>query len=81
MRLESERLREGLEYVRGGRIVVFAGEMIAQTVVNTGPSGEDESPESILEALLRSARTTVAMRSGVDPDLVRVSIDRIQRKD
>lgn len=75
LRLESERLREGLEYVRGGRIVVFAGEMIAQTVVNTGPSGEDESPESILEALLRSARTTVAMRSGVDPDLVRVSID------
>ncbi len=74
LRLESERLREGLEYVRGGRIVVFAGEMIAQTVVNTGPSGGNPTPEDILETLLRSARTTVAMRTAVDPDLVRVLI-------
>ena len=62
MKLESERLREGLKYVRGGRIVVFAGEMIAQTVVSPASSSKRPVPEDIMEILLSSARNAVSMR-------------------
>ncbi len=72
MKLESERLREGLKYVRGGRIVVFAGEMIAQTVVSPVSSKKRPDPNDILEILLSSARNTVSMRYRVDPDEVKV---------
>lgn len=84
MKLESERLRDGLKYVRGGRIVVFAGEMIAQTVVSPPSSGKRPDPNDILEILLSSARSMVSMRYRVDPDEVKVwiapeSIDSIEK--
>lgn len=72
MKLESERLREGLKYVRGGRIVVFAGEMVAQTVVPSTSSAGKNDPEAILELLLGSAQSAVSMRYGVEPQEVKV---------
>lgn len=72
MRLESERLREGLKFIRGGRIAVFAGEMIAQTVIIPQASGKRPDPDGVMQSLLSSARTTVSMRYGVDPDEVKV---------
>lgn len=84
MKLESEKLREGLKYVRGGRIVVIAGEMIAQTPVSPTSSGKVPEPDDILEILLSSARNTVSMRSRMDPDDVKIwlgpeSIDSIEK--
>ena len=72
MRLESERLREGLKFIRGGRIAVFAGEMIAQTLITPQTSGKRLDPDNVMQSLLSSARTTVSMRYGVDPDEVKV---------
>lgn len=75
LRAESERLREGLEYVREGRIIIFAGEMIAQTVVVTRPEEPRPSPGEVEETLMRSARTNIAMRSGTDPEQVEITLD------
>jgi len=75
LRAESERLREGLEYVREGRIVVFAGEMIAQTVVTVNTGGRRPSPEEVTESLFIMARTNIAMRSGTDPEDVKISLE------
>ena len=74
LRAESERLREGLEYVREGRIIIFAGEMIAQTVVLTQPRDLRPSPEEVEETLMKSARTNIAMRSGTDPEQVVITL-------
>lgn len=75
LRAESERLREGLEYVREGRIIIFVGEMIAQTVVLTQPGDLRSSPEEVKETLMKSARTNIAMRSGTDPEQVVITLD------
>ncbi len=72
LKTESERLREGLKYVRGGRIVVFAGELIAQTVVAPETSGKMPEADDVMDSLLRSAQGMVSLRYGVDPDQVRV---------
>ncbi|MDO9509004.1 MAG: DUF3084 domain-containing protein [Thermovirgaceae bacterium] len=75
LNLESEKLRERLKYVRGGRIVVFAGEMIAQTVVAPATSGGKPEPDDVLDILLRSAKSMVSMRYGVEPDEVKVWVN------
>jgi len=75
LRAESESLREGLEYVREGRIIIFVGEMIAQTVVLTQPGDLRSSPEEVKETLMKSARTNIAMRSGMDPEQVVITLD------
>ena len=80
LRAESERLREGLEYVREGRIIIFVGEMIAQTVVLTQPGDLRSSPEEVKETLMKSARTNIAMRSGTDPEQVVITLDPDPRK-
>jgi uncharacterized protein (DUF3084 family) len=74
LKTESQRLREGLEYIRGGRIVVFAGEMIAQTVVLPASPGTIRNSEVIMENLLREARSTIAIRYGVKAEEVRIWI-------
>ncbi len=74
LKTESRRLREGLEYIRGGRIVVFAGEMIAQAVMLPSSAGTDRSPEAIMENLLREARSSISIRYGVDAEEVRIWI-------
>ncbi len=72
LRLEADTLKEGLEYIRGGRIVVFAGELVGQTVVAPEDS---KNPQKALDKLVESARETLALRTGDDPGSIDLSLE------
>ncbi|MFP4481903.1 MAG: DUF3084 domain-containing protein [Thermovirgaceae bacterium] len=73
LRSDAKLLKEGLEELRAGKIVVFAGELMAQTVIV--PEESDLSVETLQETLIANARQTVALRMGTQSDLVKIILE------
>lgn len=73
LRADAEFLKEGLEELRAGKIVVFAGELIAQTVVTPGET--DVTLRSLQDELVRNAQQTVAFRTGADRESVEIRLE------
>lgn len=73
LRADAEFLKEGLEELRAGKIVVFAGELIAQTVIDPGDSSA--SAERLRENLVSNAKQTIAYRTGTRSGRVEIVIE------
>ncbi|MGC9372685.1 MAG: DUF3084 domain-containing protein [Thermovirgaceae bacterium] len=73
LRSDAQLLKEGLEELRAGKIVVFAGELIAQTVIV--PEESDVSQEMLKETLIANARQTIAIRTGTQSESVRIILE------
>ncbi len=73
LRSDAQLLKEGLEELRAGKIVVFAGELIAQTVFVPGKRAM--SLEDLRETLFANARQTVALRTGTQRESVQIILE------
>jgi uncharacterized protein (DUF3084 family) len=73
LRADAEFLKEGLEELRAGKIVVFAGELIAQTVID--PDDSSISAERLRENLVSNAKQTIAYRTRARSDLVEIVLE------
>jgi uncharacterized protein (DUF3084 family) len=73
LRADAEFLKEGLEELRAGKIVVFAGELIAQTVIDPGDSSI--SAERLRENLVSNAKQTIAYRTRTRSDRVDIVLE------
>lgn len=76
--MEAEQLKKGLTEVRGGRIIVFADELLAQHSVDEGTAGDVVS--SIIDKLVQRAEFIVAVRLGIDPEKISIQLDPEQRE-
>ena len=74
--LEAEQLKKGLTQVRGGRIIVFADELLAQNAVEAGT--QQEAVRSILNRMVQRAEFFVAARLRIDPAKMNIDIDNEQ---
>ncbi|MDD4364832.1 MAG: DUF3084 domain-containing protein [Synergistales bacterium] len=74
LKTEAEGLREGLDEVREGRIVVFAGELLSQISVPSGSRRSDV--EILLTEAKNRARHFVALRFGGSIGDVEIDLSR-----
>lgn len=75
----ASRLKEGLQQIRGGRIIVFSGELLAQVVVPERTSVENA--EKALRLLIERASELVAFRSGLSRENVIVIPSEASREE
>lgn len=73
LHLEAEQLKKGLTEVRGGRIIVFADELLAQHSVVPETAGD--VIQSIIDRLVQRAEFIVAVRLGIDPENITIVLD------
>jgi len=73
LRSDAQLLKQGLEELRAGKIIVFAGELIAQTVIV--PGEKDLSPDVLRETLIANARQAIAIRTGTQSESVRIILE------
>ena len=78
LRDEAEQLRKGLIQVRGGKIAVFANEMLAQQPVERGSS--PDTVKAILERIYQRAEFLVALRLGLNPEDLEISLSENDEK-
>lgn len=70
---EAEKLKKGLTEVRGGRIIVFADELLAQHSVVPQTAGD--VIQSIIDRLVQRAEFRVAVRLGIEPENISIILD------
>ncbi len=73
LHIEAEQLKKGLTEVRGGRIIVFADELLAQHSVVPDTAGD--VVQSIIDRLVQRTEFIVAVRLGIDPENITIVLD------
>ncbi len=73
LHIEAEQLKKGLTEVRGGRIIVFADELLAQHSVVPETAGD--VIQSIIDRLVQRTEFIVAVRLGIDPENITIVLD------
>jgi len=76
---EAEQLKKGLTQVRGGRIIVFADELLAQHAIEAESQGE--VIRSILAQMIQRAEFFVAGRLRIDPGKTNIDLAQDQMEE